>query len=195
MYVNACVVLCVCVCCVQVLYREKDSPDPHSVEVVKGEGSVSLLLGALQKYTMYEVQVLGYTQMGDGPPSSPISLRTKEDGRTSHTLYLFCPATTSFRAAVCSALLPSPPVFFVTFSTLLLWFHLLTPLLSALPSTCLSTTSLIWVQLTTRTPPQPEHLEYIVCMCVYCPFSRGCRCRDLVTVADLSECQHPGLFE
>ncbi|XP_076004254.1 protein sidekick-1-like isoform X2 [Genypterus blacodes] len=63
----------------KVLYREQDSPDPHSVEVVKGEGSVSLLLGVLEKYTTYELQVLGYTQMGDGPPSSPIILGTKED--------------------------------------------------------------------------------------------------------------------
>lgn len=72
--------VCVCVC-VQVLYSEKDSDGPPSVQVAEGEGSVSLLLGVLQKYTVYVLQVLAFTRMGDGPPSNPILLRTKEDGR------------------------------------------------------------------------------------------------------------------
>ncbi|XP_076584593.1 protein sidekick-1 isoform X1 [Chaetodon auriga] len=63
----------------KVLYSEKDSEGPPSVQVAAGEGSVSLLLGALQKYMVYMLQVLAYTQMGDGPPSNPILLRTKED--------------------------------------------------------------------------------------------------------------------
>ncbi|XP_070837515.1 protein sidekick-1 isoform X2 [Chaetodon trifascialis] len=63
----------------KVLYSEKDSEGPPSVQVAAGEGSVSLLLGALQKYTVYMLQVLAYTQMGDGPPSNPLLLRTKED--------------------------------------------------------------------------------------------------------------------
>ncbi|KAM9314722.1 protein sidekick-1 [Pholidichthys leucotaenia] len=63
----------------KVLYTEKDSEDPPSVQVAEGEGSASLLLGDLQKYTAYVLQVLAYTQMGDGPPSTPIMLRTKED--------------------------------------------------------------------------------------------------------------------
>ena len=44
---------------------------------------MSRVLGALQKYTMYVLQVLAYTQMGDGPPGNPILLRTKEDGKIS----------------------------------------------------------------------------------------------------------------
>lgn len=70
----------VCVC-VQVLCKEKDSEGPPSVQVAEGEGSVSLLLGVLQKYTMYLLQVQAYTRLGDGPPSNPILLRTKEDGK------------------------------------------------------------------------------------------------------------------
>ncbi|KAM7419591.1 hypothetical protein PAMA_016613 [Pampus argenteus] len=62
-----------------VLYNEKDSEDPPSVQVAEGEGSVTLLLGVLQKYTVYVLQVLAYTRLGDGPPSKPIFLRTKED--------------------------------------------------------------------------------------------------------------------
>ncbi|XP_053193293.1 protein sidekick-1-like [Scomber japonicus] len=63
----------------KVLYKEKDSEGPPSVQVAEGEGSVSLLLGVLQKYTMYVLQVQAYTRLGDGPPSNPILLRTKED--------------------------------------------------------------------------------------------------------------------
>uniref|UniRef100_UPI003AADAB03 protein sidekick-1-like n=1 Tax=Centroberyx gerrardi TaxID=166262 RepID=UPI003AADAB03 len=63
----------------KVLYNEKDSTDPPSIEVIEGEGSVSLLLSVLQKYTLYTLQVLAYTRVGEGPPSSPILLRTKED--------------------------------------------------------------------------------------------------------------------
>ncbi|XP_028450243.1 protein sidekick-1 isoform X1 [Perca flavescens] len=63
----------------KVLYSEKDSEAPPSVQVVEGEGSVTLLLGILQKYTVYVLQVLAYTRIGDGPQSNPILLRTKED--------------------------------------------------------------------------------------------------------------------
>ncbi|XP_074485750.1 protein sidekick-1-like isoform X2 [Sebastes fasciatus] len=63
----------------KVLYSEKDPEGPPSVQVAEGEGSVTLLLGALQKYTVYVLQVLAYTRMGDGPQSNPILLRTKED--------------------------------------------------------------------------------------------------------------------
>ncbi|XP_069545786.1 protein sidekick-1-like isoform X2 [Brachyistius frenatus] len=63
----------------KVLYSEKDSDGPCSVQVAEGEGSASLLLGVLQKYTVHVLQVLAYTRIGDGPPSSPILLRTKED--------------------------------------------------------------------------------------------------------------------
>ncbi|XP_056136412.1 protein sidekick-1-like [Lampris incognitus] len=63
----------------KVLYKEKESTSPPSAEVLEGEGSLSLLLGALKKYMPYTLQVLAYTRMGDGPPSSPILLRTKDD--------------------------------------------------------------------------------------------------------------------
>lgn len=63
------------------MYNEKDSGGPPVTQVADGEGSTSVLLGGLQKYTTYSLQVLAFTQMGDGPPSNPILLRTKEDGR------------------------------------------------------------------------------------------------------------------
>lgn len=73
----SCIAICVCV---QVLYSEKDLVSPTRVQLVTGEGRVSLLLGVLEKYTVYTLQVLAYTRMGDGPPCSPVLLRTREDG-------------------------------------------------------------------------------------------------------------------
>lgn len=69
----------------QVMYNEQDSDVPPVTQVADGEGSTSVLLGGLQKYTMYSLQVLAFTQMGDGPPSNPIVLRTKEDGRLANS--------------------------------------------------------------------------------------------------------------
>lgn len=69
----------------QVMHNEKDTDGPPVTQVADGEGSTSVLLGGLQKYTMYSLQVLAFTQMGDGPPSNPILLRTKEDGRLSNS--------------------------------------------------------------------------------------------------------------
>uniref|UniRef100_A0A3B3U2D7 Protein sidekick-1-like n=1 Tax=Poecilia latipinna TaxID=48699 RepID=A0A3B3U2D7_9TELE len=63
----------------KVLYHEKDSDTPPCVQVVQGDRNLTLLLGSLQKYKMYALQVLAFTQVGDGPPSSPVLLRTKED--------------------------------------------------------------------------------------------------------------------
>nr|XP_043884140.1 protein sidekick-1-like [Solea senegalensis] len=63
----------------KVLSSEKDSESPPSVQLVKGEGNVSLLLRSLQQYTVYVLQVLAYTQIGDGPLSNPMLLQTKED--------------------------------------------------------------------------------------------------------------------
>ncbi|XP_027874470.1 protein sidekick-1-like isoform X1 [Xiphophorus couchianus] len=63
----------------KVLYCEKDSDTPPNVQVVQGDRNLTLLLGTLQKYKMYALQVLAFTQVGDGPPSSPVLLRTKED--------------------------------------------------------------------------------------------------------------------
>lgn len=54
---------------------------PPKVKEVEGEGILTLLLSGLQKYTVYVLQVLSYTQLGDGPPSNPILRQTREDGK------------------------------------------------------------------------------------------------------------------
>lgn len=43
-------------------------------------GIQSVDVPGLKKYTNYSVQVLCYTGAGDGPSSSPVSVRTDEDG-------------------------------------------------------------------------------------------------------------------
>ncbi|KAL1005202.1 hypothetical protein UPYG_G00055910 [Umbra pygmaea] len=63
----------------KVQYGAKDSVDTPSVRSVPGERSVSVLLGDLLKYTLYEIRVLAYTSLGDGPSSPASRHRTKDD--------------------------------------------------------------------------------------------------------------------
>ena len=65
----------------QVLFRAKDlDPEPRS-HVVRGNHSQSALLAGLRKFVLYELQVLAFTRIGNGVPSSPLILeRTKDDG-------------------------------------------------------------------------------------------------------------------
>eukprot|EP00063_Salmo_salar_P066766 XP_014041601.1 PREDICTED: protein sidekick-1-like [Salmo salar] len=63
----------------KVLYAVKDCVDPPSVWSVPGERSVSVLLGELLKYTVYQIQLVAFTQLGDGPPSPKTHHRTKDD--------------------------------------------------------------------------------------------------------------------
>lgn len=60
---------------------------PPKVKAVEGEGILTLLLSGLQKYTVYVLQVLAYTQLGDGPPSNPILRQTREDGKNYWPLF------------------------------------------------------------------------------------------------------------
>lgn len=55
---------------------------------MEGNTSHSVQLTGLDKYVLYEIQVLGFTRIGDGTPSSPPLLeRTLDDGkRLFHTL-------------------------------------------------------------------------------------------------------------
>ena len=43
--------------------------------------SLSRVVSALDKYTEYEFHVLAFTSKGDGPKSSVVVVRTKEDGK------------------------------------------------------------------------------------------------------------------
>lgn len=73
--------LCLCVSMLQILYRAKDlDPEPRT-HVVRGNHTQSALLAGLRKFVLYELQVLAFTRIGNGVPSSPFILeRTKDDG-------------------------------------------------------------------------------------------------------------------
>ncbi|XP_026997071.1 protein sidekick-2 isoform X1 [Tachysurus fulvidraco] len=64
----------------KVAYREKDSDSAFHFWVVEGNTSHSVQLTGLDKYVLYEIQVLSFTRIGDGVPSSPPLLeRTLDD--------------------------------------------------------------------------------------------------------------------
>uniref|UniRef100_A0A672KG44 Protein sidekick-1-like n=1 Tax=Sinocyclocheilus grahami TaxID=75366 RepID=A0A672KG44_SINGR len=64
----------------KVLYKEKDSERAPQVQLVNGNQTHLLLLKNLSKFILYEVQVLAFTRVGDGPPSlPPTAERTKDD--------------------------------------------------------------------------------------------------------------------
>ncbi len=65
----------------QVVYKEKDSDSPLQFWTVEGNASHSVQLTGLGKYVLYEIQVLAFTRIGDGRPSTPSILeRTLDDG-------------------------------------------------------------------------------------------------------------------
>ena len=51
------------------------------VLTIQNQGGLTRNVTRLEKYTQYEVQVLAYTSVGDGPNTSVIVGRTKEDGK------------------------------------------------------------------------------------------------------------------
>ncbi|XP_072549363.1 protein sidekick-2 isoform X2 [Salminus brasiliensis] len=64
----------------KVVYREKDSDSPLRFWTVEGNTTHSVQLTGLDKYVLYEIQVLSFTRIGDGAPSSiPILERTLDD--------------------------------------------------------------------------------------------------------------------
>ena len=55
--------------------------------VINDERSLSRVVTKLKKYTLYDFQVLAFTSVGDGPKSSVIVERTKEDGKIIKALF------------------------------------------------------------------------------------------------------------
>lgn len=63
------------------MYKEKDSDSAVHFWSVEGNATHSVQLTGLGKYVLYEIQVLAFTRIGDGRPSSPPILeRTLDDG-------------------------------------------------------------------------------------------------------------------
>ncbi|KAM6897209.1 protein sidekick-2 [Xenentodon cancila] len=64
----------------KVAYKEKDSDRAVHFWTVEGNATHSVQLTGLGKYVLYEIQVLAFTRIGDGRPSSPPILeRTLDD--------------------------------------------------------------------------------------------------------------------
>ncbi|CAG5904056.1 unnamed protein product [Menidia menidia] len=64
----------------KVVYKEKDSDSVVQFWMVEGNTTHSVQLTGLGKYVLYEIQVLAFTRIGDGRPSSPPILeRTLDD--------------------------------------------------------------------------------------------------------------------
>ncbi|KAM6964645.1 protein sidekick-2 isoform 1-T1 [Tautogolabrus adspersus] len=64
----------------KVVYKEKDSDSVVHFWTVEGNATHSVQLTGLGKYVLYEIQVLAFTRVGDGRPSSPPILeRTLDD--------------------------------------------------------------------------------------------------------------------
>ncbi|KAJ8253833.1 hypothetical protein COCON_G00204450 [Conger conger] len=64
----------------KVLYKEQDSDSEPRVQLVKGNLTQSALVRSLRRYIRYQIQVLAFTRIGDGEPSSPPALeRTQDD--------------------------------------------------------------------------------------------------------------------
>ena len=65
----------------KLFYRKKDSVGSPLKLIITGGGNHIKDVTGLAKFTEYEFQVLASTSVGDGPQSSVVVERTKEDGK------------------------------------------------------------------------------------------------------------------
>lgn len=57
-----------------------EDPERHDVSGIGADAS-SYVLEGLEKWTEYQVWVRAHTDVGPGPESAPVRIKTKEDGR------------------------------------------------------------------------------------------------------------------
>jgi len=65
----------------KLFYRKKDSVGSPFILIINGGGNHNKDVTGLAKYTEYEFQVSAFTSGGDGPKSTVVVNRTKEDGK------------------------------------------------------------------------------------------------------------------
>ncbi len=65
----------------KLFYERNDSVGTSNVMVISDDGILTKVVTQLEKYTLYDFQVLTFTSVGDGPNSSVLVVRTKEDGK------------------------------------------------------------------------------------------------------------------
>ena len=68
----------------KLIYGKKDSAGSPTV-LTNNVATLTRVISTLDKYTEYEFQVLAFTSKGNGPKSSVVVERTKEDGKNSLT--------------------------------------------------------------------------------------------------------------
>lgn len=92
-----------CVLCVlfpQILFKARDLDSEPKSQMVRGNHTQSCLLSGLRKYVLYEIQILAFTRIGDGVPSSPAVIeRTKDDSKfrlPKYMSYFIQPFNTAF---------------------------------------------------------------------------------------------------
>ena len=66
----------------KVIYFEDNINPSKKIEFNVTANETSVLLKNLNKWTNYRISVLAGTEVGDGPPSEPITLKTDEDGKS-----------------------------------------------------------------------------------------------------------------
>lgn len=71
-----------------------DDTERHQVPHI-GADATSYTLEGLEKWTEYQVWVRAHTDVGPGPESEPVRMRTKEDGRCSALRGLLAPSCSS----------------------------------------------------------------------------------------------------
>ena len=63
-------------------YQKKGSVGPGLERLITDKTKRIEEVTRLDKYTEYEFKILAFTSVGDGPKSSILTERTKEDGET-----------------------------------------------------------------------------------------------------------------
>ena len=68
------------------LFHAKKGSQGPPTELTNNVTSLNRVVSGLDKYTEYEFQVLAFSSKGDGPKSSVVVERTKEDGKIYKTM-------------------------------------------------------------------------------------------------------------
>ena len=69
-------------------FKEKESNDPTTILTIDDASTLTKTVTGLDKFTEYELQVLAFTSVGDGPKSSVKVVRTKEGGKRRRSSYI-----------------------------------------------------------------------------------------------------------
>ena len=69
-------------------FKEKESSDSTTIVTIDNALIRTKTVTGLDKITEYELQVLAFTSVGDGPKSSVKVVRTKEDGKRRRSSYI-----------------------------------------------------------------------------------------------------------